>query len=90
MSDNLKKRIYDEYFEGLFTTRDAWIENTLRKNAVPPIKGEITPGKIKWRGISMKKITARDGDVEVAGEYILQRGKLLGPMFLSDKVSYVN
>ena len=28
-------------------------EKAIRENANPPLKGAITPGKLKWRGISI-------------------------------------
>jgi hypothetical protein len=32
---------------------NAIFEDALRKNAVPPVKGKITKGKIQWRGIKI-------------------------------------
>ncbi len=48
-----------------------WIEDCLRTRVKPPIKGDITEGKIRWRGLSLAF-----GPV---GEFygILQRRKIL-------------
>lgn len=37
--------------EKIAVQKDKFIEDALRRFAKPPIKGEITKGKIKWRGI---------------------------------------
>lgn len=49
------------------------IENHVRKNAVPEIKGKITNGKIKWRGIQM--FVGADYDYTV----FKQRDKVISP-----------
>lgn len=49
------------------------IENHVRKNAVPEIKGKITKGKIKWRGIHM--FVGADYDYTV----FKQRDKVISP-----------
>ena len=48
-----------------------WVEDCLRTRVKPPIKGDITEGKIRWRGLSLAF-----GPV---GEFygILQRRKIL-------------
>jgi hypothetical protein len=38
---------------GAFNLELHVFEEALRTRAVPPIKGEITKGKLKWRGIVM-------------------------------------
>ena len=43
------------------------IEDELRTNAFPPIKGKITKGKLRWRGI----IRVQDGKYQ----WVEQRGK---------------
>ena len=48
-----------------------WIEGCLRTRVVPPIKGEITKGKVKWRGLALCYGPGHD----FLG--ILQRGKTL-------------
>lgn len=42
------------------------------ENIIPPLKGEITKGKLKWRGISL--------GVKNGSEYwVIQRGKQISP-----------
>lgn len=50
---------------------------SLRENAVPPVKGNITYGKIKWRGIKLMQTMSPDGNYE---RFLTQRGKLISPV----------
>lgn len=50
---------------------EAWVELCLRTRVNPPIRGEITRGKVKWRGLAI----CRGLNYEFLG--ILQRGKTL-------------
>ncbi len=50
-------------------------ETALRTVAQPPIKGEITKGKIQWRGIRL--CTQMDGLTSY--KWIEQRGKQISP-----------
>lgn len=34
---------------------DAFLEYVLRTEAKPPVKGDLTKGKIKWRGIKLRQ-----------------------------------
>ncbi len=43
------------------------------KNMMPPLKGEITKGKLKWRGITLG---VRKGFLEY---WVMQRGKQISP-----------
>lgn len=59
--------------------KEEWVCNVL-KDALPPIKGEITKGKLKWRGIKLYIHTgARDSMYEV-----MQRGVRLGLLKVVD------
>lgn len=58
--------------------QEAVIEKALRTFADPPIKGEITKGKIKWRGI--KLIVVRNFMKE--WRWLEQRGKQISPKML--------
>lgn len=49
--------------------------STLRTMAEPPIKGEITKGKLRWRGIRI--ILQEDGFKYT--KWLEQRGKQIGP-----------
>lgn len=70
---NVTQRLFDEVRrqeEELFT-------NALRAMAEPPIKGEITKGKIRWRGIRL--IRQQIGLDSYS--WLEQRGKQISPKF---------
>ena len=50
-------------------------EKSLRENAEPKVKGEITKGKIKWRGI---RIIQQNKFLKSA-KWLEQRGKQISP-----------
>ena len=59
--------------------KEEWLRNVL-KDALPPIKGKITKGKLKWRGIKLYIHTgARSSMYEVS-----QRGVRLGLLRVVD------
>lgn len=43
-----------EYMGDYVKRVNDFIDETLRNKANPPIKGDLTPGKIRWRGIKLK------------------------------------
>lgn len=43
----------NEVFRANTAKQNQWIEFMLREKVVPPIKGEITKGKIRWRGLAL-------------------------------------
>ena len=51
-----------------------WLEHSLRTYAQPPIKGKITNGKVKWRGIKIRQRNAIDCVILE----LEQRGKIIG------------
>ncbi len=57
--------------------REKKIEEILRTIVQPPIKGDITKGKMKWRGITIAYQTI---GLE-SYMWIQQRGKQIGPKF---------
>lgn len=59
--------------EELFTT-------ALRTMAEPPIKGEITKGKVRWRGIRV--VQQNDGFKYT--KWLEQRGKQISPKIVSE------
>ena len=69
----------DELNRGIRRDIEDRLEYALRHLVAPPIKGEITRGKIRWRGISMTHIIIDDGDVFQSG--IAEDGKLKEPIF---------
>jgi hypothetical protein len=70
---NVTQRLFDEVRrqeEELFTT-------ALRTMAEPPIKGEITKGKLTWRGIQLiRQQVGLD-----SYSWLEQRGKQISPKF---------
>ena len=52
-----------------FVKTNEVFELAVRTNAVPPIKGDITIGKIRWRGIYLVQCPKRNE------QYLMQRGK---------------
>ena len=67
----LQTQIIKEMMEGLNKT----LETIVRVYSVPPIKGEITEGKLKWRGLRLcsSPMTLADNMY-----WIEQRGKQIG------------
>lgn len=62
--------------------QNAILETAVRENAVPPIKGELTKGKVRWRGLRMiQKGGVADGFTEV---WIEQRGKRISPIIRNE------
>lgn len=53
-----------------------WAKTVICTYATPRIKGEITKGKLKWRGIKLTRIWSSSYKEETYT--ITQRGKLLG------------
>ena len=45
----------DEARREMILKEEEWIRCIIREKATPPIKGEITPGKLRWRGIKLVK-----------------------------------
>jgi hypothetical protein len=50
-------------------------EKGVRENATPPVTGELTPGKMKWRGIQ------RCYNRETGESWLEQRGKRITEVF---------
>ena len=67
----------DEAMLEMRQKQELWIKTVIREKAMPPIKGEITPSKLKWRGI--KIVQSRFGYLdEKYNIEIWQRNELLG------------
>lgn len=70
--------------EYLLSEIDLMIEDTLRNNVSPPIKGEITKGKIKWRGLKL----VQHNDYPRIEIWVEQRGKKVSrPLIVEFKVT---
>ncbi len=76
LSDKIQEEIIEQYKE-----LDLRIEYALRNKIDKPIKGEITKGKLKRRGIRMG-VYHNNGDV---GYALLQRGVIVPFDFVNDK-----
>lgn len=62
--------------------QNAILETAVRENAVPPIKGKLTKGKVRWRGLRMiQKGGVADRFTEV---WIEQRGKRITPVIRNE------
>lgn len=70
---DLKIHIEREIFmKELVKKQEEFLEDVLRNRAVPPIKGEITKGKIRWRGLSIYQIKPNLSGVQKI--WVEQRG----------------
>lgn len=63
-----------KFFEEQCKKENERIKWLLRNSVVPPIKGEITAGKVKWRGLAL----AYQNDMLESTRLLLQRGKEVG------------
>jgi len=64
------------------------LEKSLRNNATPLIKGKLTKGKLKWRGIKLiTNGTAEFGNIE---RWIEQRGKRISPVIIIEMKPIIN
>jgi hypothetical protein len=77
---SLQETIMNQYITEVTKNIDDTIEHSLRTFAVPPIKGEITKAKIKWRGIRICKQT--DGLKFIT--WVEQRGLPISPKIVID------
>lgn len=66
MISNFNKVLGDEF------------EKCVRVMAEPPVKGEVTKGKLKWRGIVLK---VKRNDFTSDEYWIEQRGKKISPIY---------
>ena len=72
----IMKRCY-EALKKRDQTIDYVLKNIVRHNAIPEIKGEVTLGKMKWRGIKMYI----DTEFNI---YFKQRDKIISPKIRHD------
>lgn len=83
--EELSRKIHEansELLQSLNQKRDAIFMECLRTIAEPPMKGELTKGKLTWRGIKMCYNPDR-------GEYwIEQRGKAISPRLKLQVLTY--
>lgn len=60
-------KVRNDFVSQISSFRMMHFERALRVKAIPPIKGEITKGKLKWRGIELVSHNHR--------QWLEQRGK---------------
>lgn len=63
----------DKIMSSIIQKEDEFIKNQL-KLVKPQIKGEITKGKLQWRGIKLIEINDFNGTIK----WVEQRGKQIG------------
>lgn len=76
LANSIAKAIIKEYCPKINSLEQAiteWIQKDLKDKCIPPIKGDITKGKLRWRGLRL--INSADG------KYISQRGNRISPIF---------
>jgi hypothetical protein len=56
---------------------EEWLENLLRNEVSPPIKGKITKGKLNYRGLKIVEIE-KTGEYMVRQYILHQRGVQIG------------
>lgn len=72
------QRLINAMLTDAYKQRDEFLLPFLRERATPPIKGEITRGKIKWRGIVLC-CSFEQSDTRY---WMEQRGKRISPDFI--------
>ena len=70
----------DEVIHQALRKMNEWVEDILRNYAQPPIKGEITRGKIRWRGIRRCEMPDPQNPSAIIN-FLEQRGKRIGYPF---------
>lgn len=68
--------VIESFNQQIANKQNEIFEYALRNYAEPPIKGEITKGKIKWRGISI----IHDNSNVSYKTWLEQRGKRISQM----------
>jgi len=69
---------FDEFIKNSVRQENIIFENALRENAVPKIEGDITKGKIKWRGIKI----VQQNELLKTTRWLEQRGKQISPKII--------
>jgi hypothetical protein len=80
--------IQDEIISSLVKRESDILESFLRDNAVPKIKGKLTKGKLKWRGISLHQLNK--GFNKPIERQLFQRGKPISPLIVITFPSFNN
>lgn len=71
------EEIEGKIIEEMVNKQNEIIEYHLRNTVVPPIKGEITKGKVRWRGLSIGTYNSGLNSTT----YLLQTGKQIACLY---------
>jgi len=74
------QNLANSFFLEISKREDEIFERAVRENAIPKITGEITKGKIRWRGIRM----VQQNDLLSSVKWVEQRGKQISPKIVCD------
>lgn len=65
---------------------EQWLEYMFKNVVSPPIKGDITPGKIKYRGLTVNVEEKQESDAYIRVYTLLQKGVAIGePLVINFK-----
>jgi len=70
--------VTNKHIIGILKKEDEIFMSAVRLNAKPPIKGEITKGKLKWRGIKI----VQQNDEFVTIKWLEQRGQQISQQII--------
>lgn len=73
------QEIQSKLIAEILIKEDEFIEKYVRENAIPKIKGKITKGKLKWRGI---KLCQFEGNPNGTLKWVTQRGVQISPKII--------
>lgn len=72
---NSRTEIVNQLQKRMLSSIDDWLIIQCRKHVKPPIKGELTKGKLRWRGVQG---VCEIIDSHTNKHYLLQRGNKIG------------
>ena len=72
----LMNQQYDEAMQKFYAEIEVAIENILRNHVTPPIQGDITPTKLRWRGIK-GNVFVRDENEQLSWVGLIQRDDII-------------
>lgn len=55
LTDNIMDKAVSDFSARIAKEKDLYLEYMFRCCVKPKVKGEITPGKIKWRGLTLRE-----------------------------------
>ena len=81
---NVLEEVTSKFIENACSKENELIEYLLRNKVTPVIKGEITKGKVKWRGLRLASFS-NGGSVT---KYLMQREKQIGVISIISGYEY--